>query len=293
MTASTQNQALSALLFLYKEVLKRPLEWMDNIQRAKKPSRLPLVFTKEKAQSILRNLDGTKWLMASLLFGVLGSEFWVYGSGISGFTFQIYLVEPRTLNLEPKTRNPDPLHLMPIRKRLVHSHFIGVFQVRPNRHAHRDSCHSNPQRLEQPRKIIRRSFAFSVWVRSQYDLFDFALPKAFEQALDLQIIRSDSTYWRQRSVQDVIETLVVARLLNRHQIVRFFDYEQHAAVALRAGAVPARVYIGDIVAGRAEDNFVFDFGDGGDQSLRFFAIDFENVERQSLRGFVPDAWQSL
>jgi hypothetical protein len=107
-TASTQNQALSALLFLYKEVLKRPLEWMDNIQRAKKPSRLPLVFTKEEAQSILRNLEGTKWLMASLLFGVLGSEFWVYGSGISGFTFQIYIVEPRTLNLEPKTGNLTP-----------------------------------------------------------------------------------------------------------------------------------------------------------------------------------------
>jgi hypothetical protein len=107
-TASTQNQALSALLFLYKEVLKRPLEWMNNMRRAKKPSRLPLVFTQEEAQSILRNLDGTKWLMASLLFGVLGSEFWVYGSGISGFTFQIYLVEPRTLNLEPKTGNLTP-----------------------------------------------------------------------------------------------------------------------------------------------------------------------------------------
>lgn len=74
-TASTQNQALSALLFLYKEILKHPLEWMDNIQRAKKPSRLPLVFAKEEAQSILRNLEGTKLLMASLLFRVQGSGF--------------------------------------------------------------------------------------------------------------------------------------------------------------------------------------------------------------------------
>jgi site-specific recombinase XerD len=67
-TSSTQNQALSALLFLYKEVLKKPLEWINDIQRAKKPSRLPVVFTKEEAQAILRNLEGTKALMASLLY---------------------------------------------------------------------------------------------------------------------------------------------------------------------------------------------------------------------------------
>ena len=65
--ASTQNQALSALLFLYKEVLKTPLDWIEGVQRAKRPSRLPVVFTREEVQAILRNLDGTKWLMASLL----------------------------------------------------------------------------------------------------------------------------------------------------------------------------------------------------------------------------------
>jgi len=67
--ASTQNQALSALLFLYKEVLKAPLDWIEGIQRAKRPSRLPVVFTREEVQAILRNLEGTKHLMASLLYG--------------------------------------------------------------------------------------------------------------------------------------------------------------------------------------------------------------------------------
>lgn len=67
--ASTQNQALSALLFLYKEVLKKPLDWIEGVQRAKRPSRLPVVFTREEVQLILRNLDGTRWLMASLLYG--------------------------------------------------------------------------------------------------------------------------------------------------------------------------------------------------------------------------------
>ena len=67
--ASTQTQALSAILFLYRDVLKQLLEWMNDIERAKKPSRLPVVFSKEEAQAVLAQLDGSLWLMASLLYG--------------------------------------------------------------------------------------------------------------------------------------------------------------------------------------------------------------------------------
>jgi len=65
-SASTQNQALSAILFLYNQVLHKPLDWIDNISRAKRSSRLPVVFTRQEVQSILRNLDATKSFMASL-----------------------------------------------------------------------------------------------------------------------------------------------------------------------------------------------------------------------------------
>ena len=67
--SSTQNQAASALLFLYREVLAQPLPWLDHVQKAKKPAKLPVVFTKEEVRSVLARLDGTKWLMASLLYG--------------------------------------------------------------------------------------------------------------------------------------------------------------------------------------------------------------------------------
>jgi len=67
--ASTQNQAASALLFLYREVLGMDIEWLDDVERAKKPDRLPVVFTREEARSVLNNLTGDKWLMASLLYG--------------------------------------------------------------------------------------------------------------------------------------------------------------------------------------------------------------------------------
>jgi integron integrase len=67
--ASTQNQALSALLFLYREVLATPLPWLDELQRAQRPARLPTVLTREEVQRLLGQMQGTKWLMASLLYG--------------------------------------------------------------------------------------------------------------------------------------------------------------------------------------------------------------------------------
>ncbi|MGH8233388.1 MAG: integron integrase [Rhodanobacteraceae bacterium] len=67
--ASTQNQALSALLFLYREVLQQELPWMENIRRAKRPERLPVVLTHEEVAALLIEMNGVTWLMASLLYG--------------------------------------------------------------------------------------------------------------------------------------------------------------------------------------------------------------------------------
>ena len=68
-SASTQNQALSALLFLYQEVLHKDLEWLQGIVRAKRPIRVPVVLTKSEVEAILANLRGAPWLMACLLYG--------------------------------------------------------------------------------------------------------------------------------------------------------------------------------------------------------------------------------
>jgi integron integrase len=68
--ASTQNQALCALLFLYKVVLDRPLQWVDDkVVRAKTPGRLPTVFSRDEARAVLAQLEGTAWLASSLLYG--------------------------------------------------------------------------------------------------------------------------------------------------------------------------------------------------------------------------------
>jgi len=67
--ASTQNQALSALLFLYREVLQQNIGWLDQVERAKRPARLPVVLTKEEVQRLFAHVHGTKRLMAGLLYG--------------------------------------------------------------------------------------------------------------------------------------------------------------------------------------------------------------------------------
>ncbi len=57
--ASTQNQALSALLFLYRELLAMPLPWLDSLERAQRPARLPSVLTREEVQRLLAQLEVT------------------------------------------------------------------------------------------------------------------------------------------------------------------------------------------------------------------------------------------
>jgi integron integrase len=67
--ASTQNQAKSALLFLYREVLESDLPWLDGVESAKAPKRLPVVLTVAEVQAVLSRLSGTHWLIGCLLYG--------------------------------------------------------------------------------------------------------------------------------------------------------------------------------------------------------------------------------
>jgi integrase len=67
--ASTQNQALSALVFLYKDVLGLELDWLNGLVRARRPDRLPVVLTREEGHGLRSQLRGTVWLMASLMYG--------------------------------------------------------------------------------------------------------------------------------------------------------------------------------------------------------------------------------
>jgi site-specific recombinase XerD len=66
--ASTQNQALSAILFLYRDVLEQDLPWLDDVVRSKRPARLPVVLTREEVGAVLQRMNGVSRLMAILLY---------------------------------------------------------------------------------------------------------------------------------------------------------------------------------------------------------------------------------
>ena len=67
--ASTQNQALSALLFLYRYVLQQDLPWLDDIVRARRPKHLPVVLTRDEVRAVISGMEGAARLMATLLYG--------------------------------------------------------------------------------------------------------------------------------------------------------------------------------------------------------------------------------
>ncbi|NND60135.1 MAG: integron integrase [Gammaproteobacteria bacterium] len=68
-SASTQNQALSALLFLYRHVLKIDVPWLTEMVRARRPKRVPTVLTRAEVKAVLGHMRGTNALVASLLYG--------------------------------------------------------------------------------------------------------------------------------------------------------------------------------------------------------------------------------
>jgi integron integrase len=108
-SASTQNQALAAVLFLYKHVLERPLGYVDGVVHGKRPSRLPVVLTREEVRLLLDRLNGVPWLVASLL----------YGSGLrlhEGLTLRLKDIdfEKRTLLLRDGKGRKDRHTVLPL-----------------------------------------------------------------------------------------------------------------------------------------------------------------------------------
>jgi hypothetical protein len=67
--ASTQSQALSAILFLYQQVLQQDIGWLHDVVRAKHPQRLPVVLNQDEVAKVLRQLSGVPWIMGTLLYG--------------------------------------------------------------------------------------------------------------------------------------------------------------------------------------------------------------------------------
>ena len=94
--ASTQNQALSALLFLYQQVLERKLDFIDKVERVQRPPKIPVVFTRAEARAVLARLKGDYRLMAHLLYGSVKALLTCCGSILTyGCSTSTFCIRPR------------------------------------------------------------------------------------------------------------------------------------------------------------------------------------------------------
>ena len=72
--ASTQNQALSAIVFLYREVLEQSFDWLNNLEYAKRPEKIPVVFTSEEVRNVLSCIEGVYWVITNI-FSNIGNHY--------------------------------------------------------------------------------------------------------------------------------------------------------------------------------------------------------------------------
>jgi len=124
-SASTQNQALSALLFLYKKVLNLELEWMDDVVRAKRPKRLPVVLTQTDVMRLLNELKGIYKLLAYLMYGTgmrLGEAAQLRVKDVN-FDYRYIIIRSGKGNKDRQTVLPDRLRA-PLKKQIAASRIL-------------------------------------------------------------------------------------------------------------------------------------------------------------------------
>jgi site-specific recombinase XerD len=122
--ASTQRQALSAIVFLYREILNREGGWLGEIARAKYPERLPVVFSRAEVRAVLAHVHGQHWLMASLLYGAglrLMEWVWHQQDLAEGFG-EVYLPFALERKYSSANHESDWQYVFPARRRSIDPH---------------------------------------------------------------------------------------------------------------------------------------------------------------------------
>ena len=165
-------------------------------------------------------------------------------------------------------------------------HLVGVLDVAPDRHAERQAGHAQAARLEQPRQVEGRRFAFDVGIGGEHDLGDSLEPG--EQAGDRQAVGSDPAMRRQRAEQHVIEAMVLAGALDGRDVEGLLDDADLAAVTLHVGAEAAGIDGGDGVAARAMEELLFHLHDGLGERLCLGGGDLEQVVGEAGGGLGTD-----
>src|SRR5208337_2314857 len=114
---------------------------------------------------------------------------------------------------------------------LQHGDFVGVLEVRSNRDSHGDARDADAERLDQLREIDGCGFTFRGRVRRHDDFLDRATLEALDEAPDLQLVRTDALQGRERTAENMIETVELARFFDGLNICRLFDDADDAFIA--------------------------------------------------------------
>src|SRR5260370_994301 len=135
-----------------------------------------------------------------------------------------------------------------------HGDFIGVFNVAAYRNAHSDTRNFGRRTLalDLLGEVNRGGLAFHGGIGGENDLIYLATLQALQQILNAQMLRADSVQRRKGAVQDVIDAIKVARLLDGGNVGGLFHHSHQALVAGRIAAIDARINIGNVVAQRAQ-----------------------------------------
>ncbi len=139
------------------------------------------------------------------------------------------------------------------------------------------------------RDVVGGGFAFGGWTGGEDDLVDLGeVTGASQQVGNTELLRSDTIHRRERSVEDVIDTVVVARPLDGSDVGWLLEYADQALIACRICAVVAGIDVGDVVADGAEAKVSLELLDGMSESASVFIAATEDVKRQALRGLGAD-----
>ena len=177
--------------------------------------------------------------------------------------------------------------------RFEHSDFVGVFEIGAHGNADTDASNADTERLEEFGEVNGGGFAFSGGIGGDDDLVDGAALEALDEGLDVELLRAASLEWGEGTAKDVVHAVVGAGLLDGKDIVGLFDDADGAFVAGGAGAIEARVGIGDVVAGRAGADLLLGVANGVGEAESVFGSGAEDVEGEALGGFLADAGEVL
>ena len=199
-SASTQNQALSALLFLYGRVLEQPLGLLEGAVRAKRPKRLPVVLTPDEVRTVLSQLEGVPLMVALLLYGAgmrLGE---VLKLRVKDIDF-----EANEVTIREAKGNKDRVSMLPQRlKALLERHLAHNRVHQRNEVQNGRGCVQVPHALERKFPGIGQSWSWQWVFPAKGYYFDSAVGRHFQH------------HYHETLMQKAMRTAVVAARIEKH-----------------------------------------------------------------------------